>query len=328
MPTHAAGLAGPPHPETPMTHDPAIETIALTRSFGGRQVLREVDLRVEPGTVYGLLGPNGAGKTTLVRILATLLPPHGGSARVVGRDVVAERASVRAAIGLTGQYASIDGLLTGEENLVQLGRLLGLGRRGAAARAADLLERFELTDAARRRVATYSGGMRRRLDLAASLLGQPAVLFLDEPTTGLDPRSRRTLWEITAELARGGTTVLLTTQYLEEADHLADRIGVLHDGRLVVEGTARELKARVGQQLLTVTVPRADLDRAAGLLGASESRVEEATSRVGAPLRDVDHLRELLAHLAHAGIPAADVEVAAPTLDDVFLALTSQETAA
>jgi ABC-2 type transport system ATP-binding protein len=303
---------------------PAIEARGLSRSFSGTPVLRGLDLRVEAGTVYGLLGPNGAGKTTLVRILATLLPPHGGTAHVLGHDVVAERSQIRGAIGLTGQYASVDELLTGEENLVQLARLLRLGRRAARARAGALLEQFDLDDAARRRVATYSGGMRRRLDLAASLLAAPPVLFLDEPTTGLDPRSRRMLWETVAELARGGTTILLTTQYLEEADQLADRIGVLDEGRLVVEGSADELKRRVGQELLTVVVDAADLDRAARVLEATEPQRAADTNSIGVPLQGPDHLRRTLQRLSDAQVTVTHVRVTAPTLDDVFLALTDR----
>ena len=304
----------------------AITTTGLHRSFRTHPVLQGVDLAVAPGEIYGLLGPNGAGKTTLVRILATLLPPHGGTARVLGHDVVTGRARVRRLIGLTGQYASVDDLLTGEENLVQLGRLLDLGRAGARARAGELLERFALTDAARRRVATYSGGMRRRLDLAASLLARPAVLFLDEPTTGLDPRSRKELWAVTRELAADGTTILLTTQYLEEADQLADRIGVLHHGHIVVEGTPRQLKADLGSKRLTVTVDPAATDRAVEALGGDGVLFDATSGRVTVPLDDVAALGQVLARLGAAHVVVRDVEVDAPTLDDVFLTLTEQPT--
>jgi ABC-2 type transport system ATP-binding protein len=227
-----------------------IETEELRKSFRGRPVLTALDLRVEAGSVFALLGPNGAGKTTTVRILSTLLAADGGTARVAGHDVAAEPKSVRAAIGLTGQYAAVDEMLTGEENLLMMARLRHLRRPAARRRVAELLERLDLAEAARRRVATYSGGMRRRLDLAMSQITTPPVVFLDEPTTGLDPRSRRDVWDAVGELAGAGTTVLLTTQYLEEADVLANRVAVMHGGRIVAEGTAEELKARVGAATL------------------------------------------------------------------------------
>jgi ABC-2 type transport system ATP-binding protein len=224
----------------------AVETSGLVKSYGKHQVLAGVDLRVPRGTVYALLGRNGAGKTTIVRILATLSRPDGGWARVAGFDVLRERSKVRRAISLTGQYAALDETQTGEENLRMMGRLTGLSRRAAGARAAQLLDQFGLEDARRRQVGTYSGGMRRRLDLAAGLVGQPSVIFLDEPTTGLDLPSRQAMWEVVTGLASAGVTIFLTTQYREEADKLADRIAVLHGGRLVAEGTAAELKQRVG----------------------------------------------------------------------------------
>jgi ABC-2 type transport system ATP-binding protein len=232
-----------------------IETEELRKSFRGRPVLTALDLRVEAGSVFALLGPNGAGKTTTVRILSTLLAADGGTARVAGHDVAAEPKSVRAAIGLTGQYAAVDEMLTGEENLLMMARLRHLRRPAARRRVAELLERLDLAEAARRRVATYSGGMRRRLDLAMSQITTPPVVFLDEPTTGLDPRSRRDVWDAVGELAGAGTTVLLTTQYLEEADVLADRVAVMHGGRIVAEGTAEELKARVGAATLDDVFP-------------------------------------------------------------------------
>jgi ABC-2 type transport system ATP-binding protein len=227
-----------------------IEANELTKSFRGRPVLTGLDLRVKAGTVFALLGPNGAGKTTTVRILSTLLAADGGTARVAGHDVAAEPRRVRGAIGLTGQNAAVDGMLTGEENLLMMARLRHLRRAAARRRVAELLERLDLGDAARRRVATYSGGMRRRLDLAMSQLTTPPVVFLDEPTTGLDPRSRRDVWDAVGELTDAGTTVLLTTQYLEEADRLADRVAVMDGGRIVAEGSAAELKAHVGGETL------------------------------------------------------------------------------
>jgi ABC-2 type transport system ATP-binding protein len=227
-----------------------IETKRLTKSFRGRPVLTGLDLQVEPGSVFALLGPNGAGKTTTVRILSTLLAADGGSARVAGHDVATEPERVRAAIGLTGQYAAVDEMLTGEENLLMMARLRHLRRPAARRRVAELLERLDLAEAARRRVATYSGGMRRRLDLAMSQITTPPVVFLDEPTTGLDPRSRRDVWDAVGELAGAGTTVLLTTQYLEEADVLADRVAVIDGGGIVAEGTADELKAHAGAETL------------------------------------------------------------------------------
>jgi ABC-2 type transport system ATP-binding protein len=223
-----------------------IEADGLTKSFRGRPVLTGLDLAVQAGSVFALLGPNGAGKTTTVRILSTLLAADGGTARIAGHDVAAEPRRVRASIGLTGQYAAVDEMLTGEENLLMMARLRHLRRPAARRRVAELLERLDLAEAARRRVATYSGGMRRRLDLAMSQITTPPVVFLDEPTTGLDPRSRRDVWDAVAELAEGGATVLLTTQYLEEADRLAHRVAVMDGGRIVAEGTADELKADVG----------------------------------------------------------------------------------
>ncbi|MFI6288061.1 ATP-binding cassette domain-containing protein [Streptomyces sp. NPDC051018] len=231
--------------EHPRTRPPAIEAAGLVKAYGKVKVLDGIDLRIEPGSVFALLGPNGAGKTTTVRILTTLTTADAGQARVAGHDVVTQRSRVRAAIGLTGQFAAIDAKQTGEENLRMMARLCGMSRGGAARRAADLLERFDLTRAARRPTSTYSGGMRRRLDLAAGLVGRPEVIFLDEPTTGLDPRSRLELWQVVREMSAGGSTVFLTTQYLEEADRLADRIALVDGGRIIVQGTAAELKATV-----------------------------------------------------------------------------------
>ncbi len=249
----------------------AIETAGLVKIFGNTRAVNGIDLAVRQGTVYGLLGPNGAGKTTTIRVLTTLLRPDGGSARVLGHDVATAAAQVRARISLTGQYASIDEDLTGHENLVLAARLLGLGWRPARARADELLEAFDLAEAAGRQVRTYSGGMRRRLDIAASLVVTPEVLFLDEPTTGLDPRSRNQVWDIVRAIAAEGTTVLLTTQYLEEADRLSERLAVIDHGRLIAEGTSRELKASVGGNMLQVRIHSAD-QRLAGLPGTGHGR--------------------------------------------------------
>jgi ABC-2 type transport system ATP-binding protein len=280
-------------------------TIALrgvSKSFGKTHVLHEVDLTVERGTVFALLGPNGAGKTTIINILSTLVTPDAGRASVEGFDVVTHRDEVKRRISLTGQSAAVDEILTGEENLRMMGRLSGLTRIQTAARTRELLTRFELTDAARKRVKTYSGGMRRRLDLAISLLLTPPVVFLDEPTTGLDTRSRQDLWAIIRELADGGTTIFLTTQYLEEADQLADRIAVLEAGRIVAEGTAAELKARVGGEVLALHDAEGALVR------------EVPTDGTLAGLRRaIDQLDQT---------DAASVTLRTPSLDDVFLAVT------
>jgi ABC-2 type transport system ATP-binding protein len=236
----------------------AIETKGLTKSFGETRALDGVDLQIKTGTVYGLLGPNGAGKTTIIRILATLLRPDRGTARVLGHDVVREAVAVREQVSLTGQYASVDEDLTGHENLVLVARLLGLSWRQSRARAAELLEAFALTEAAARQVSTYSGGMRRRIDIAASLVTIPQILFLDEPTTGLDPRGRNQVWELVRRIATEGTTVLLTTQNLDEADRLAERLAVIDHGRVIAEGTSRELKTSVGANALHVRLARAE----------------------------------------------------------------------
>jgi ABC-2 type transport system ATP-binding protein len=310
----------------------AIEVEGVTKRYGGKKsevhALRGIDLNIERGTVLGLLGPNGAGKTTLVRILTTLLRPTSGSARVAGYDVVRQPDRLRSVIGLAGQSAAVDDILTGLENLELVGRLYHLPKHEARRRAVDLLERFALTDAGNRMARTYSGGMRRRLDLAASLIGEPQVLFLDEPTTGLDPRSRLDLWEEIEGLASGGTTVLLTTQYLEEADRLADRIVVIDHGRVIADGTAAQLKERVGGRVLAVQVTdKDDLDRANGVLArygssphvdAAAGEVSIATSNGAATLTDV--VRALDAE----GIPIADLSLRQPSLDDVFLALTGR----
>jgi ABC-2 type transport system ATP-binding protein len=307
--------------------DPAIEAIALEKSYGAVRVLDGVDLQVARGTVFALLGPNGAGKTTTVRILATLLAPDGGRARVAGFDVVRERRAVRRAISLTGQYAAVDEPQTGEENLRMIGRLCGLSRAAARVRAHELLERFGLAGAGRRRVATYSGGMRRRLDLAASLVARPEVIFLDEPTTGLDPRSRQAMWDVIGELVATGVTVFLTTQYLEEADALADRIAVIDGGRVIAEGTAADLKRRVAEQRLDLVLAGADaFADVARALGDRALRADPAALALSvATDGSAAHVRALLDELDPAGVSVERFAVHGATLDDVFLALTDKE---
>src|SRR4051795_9345507 len=267
--------------------DPAIHVEGVVKRFGTTTALAGVDLEVAEGAVLGLLGPNGAGKTTLVRVLATLLAPDAGRAEVFGRDVVHDAAGVRELVGLTGQFAAVDEMLTGRENLQMFGRLFALSAADARRRANELLERFDLADAADRPARTYSGGMRRRLDLASSLLTRPSMLFLDEPTTGLDPRSRNQIWAIARELVRDGTTLLLTTQYLEEADELADRIAVIDHGRVIAEGTGNELKERVGGQILEVELASASTrDEAQGVLrgvGCGEPKPEARADRLTLP---------------------------------------------
>ena len=303
----------------------AIETSGLTKSFGDVEALRGVDLSVEEGTVLGLLGPNGAGKTTAVRILTTLLPPDGGSARVAGLDVVAEAPKLRAKIGLTGQYAAVDENLSGFENLEMVGRLYHLDRGSAGRRARELLEQFDLTDAADRLTHTYSGGMSRRLDLAAALVASPQVIFLDEPTTGLDPRSRQALWSAIEERVSEGTTVLLTTQYLDEADRLADAIAVIDHGALIAEGTSDELKSRVGGDRLEVVLEEGSpLEAAQRAL--SSTLAEPATiegRHLHAPIRERrGAIAGAVRVLEAEGIAVEDVAIRRPTLDDVFIALT------
>ena len=305
----------------------AIVTEGLRRSFGAVRAVDGVDLAAPAGTVLGLLGPNGAGKTTIVRILTTLLPPDAGSARVAGYDVVRDAAALRSVIGLAGQYAAVDENLTGRENLELVGRLYHLRGAEARRRADEMLERFELTDADSRTVKTYSGGMRRRLDLGASLIGRPQVLFLDEPTTGLDPRSRYALWDVIRELVNDGTTLLLTTQYLEEADRLADRISVIDVGRVIAEGTTDELKSRVGGDLLAVRVAdRARVTEAAEAiagLGSGAPQVVAEAGEVSLPVSEgAAILAEVVRRLDAAGLEISDLALGRPSLDDVFLALT------
>ncbi|MFE6598649.1 ATP-binding cassette domain-containing protein [Streptomyces albidoflavus] len=302
----------------------AITTTGLRKAYGDKTVLDGIDLRIPAGSVFALLGPNGAGKTTTVNILSTLVPADGGRAEVAGHDVAAAPDRVRATIGVTGQFAALDDLLTAEENLLLMADLLRLGKREGRARTQELLERFGIADVAGRRAALFSGGMRRRLDLAMTLVGDPRVIFLDEPTTGLDPRSRRTMWETVRELVAGGTTVFLTTQYLEEADQLADRIAVLDGGRIVAEGTADELKARIpGSHVrLRFTAP-ADYERAATVFPDATPDDEQLTLRVAGD-GGLDALRALLDRLDGAGAHAAGFSVHTPDLDDVFLALTGE----
>jgi len=303
----------------------AIEATGLVKAFGDVRAVDGVDLAVPSGSVYGVLGPNGAGKTTTIRMLATLLRPDAGGARVLGHDVVDEADAVRGLVSLTGQLASVDEDLTGRENLILLGRLLGLGRQAAKARAAELLEAFELADAAGRLVKNYSGGMRRRLDIAASLVVTPKVMFLDEPTTGLDPRSRNQVWDIIRTLAGGGTTILLCTQYLDEADQLAAGIAVIDHGKVIAEGTPGQLKASVGGGALHVRLldpeQRPDAERV--LIGELGSVNEEADpARLSAPCAEPERGAEAVAQLHRAGVGIADFSLGQPSLDEVFLALT------
>ncbi|WP_305025138.1 ATP-binding cassette domain-containing protein [Actinoplanes sp. ATCC 53533] len=297
----------------------------IVKSFGEVEVLRGVDLRIAKGTVFALLGPNGAGKTTMVRILSTLLAPDAGRASVAGHDVVREPAKVRAAISLTGQYAAVDELLTGEENLLMMGRLVRLDRARSRRRAAGLLAQFDLVGAEKRRVRTYSGGMRRRLDLAMGLVATPSVIFLDEPTTGLDPRSRQTTWEMVRRLVADGVTVVLTTQYLEEADQLADRIALIDHGAVIAEGTPEELKWRLaGERVELLLADDEQFTRAVRLLGAGVESDDRARYSVSvATDGSADQVRELLDRVAREGIQVRRISLHRPTLDDVFLALTS-----
>jgi ABC-2 type transport system ATP-binding protein len=306
--------------------EPAITATGLVKSFGEVRALDGVDLEVAPGSVLGLLGPNGAGKTTAVRVLTTLLRPDAGSATVAGLDVVKQAAELRQQIGLAGQYAAVDELLTGEENLVMVGRLYGNKRATAKARARELLGQFDLTEAADRPAKTYSGGMRRRLDLAAALVEAPPVLFLDEPTTGLDPRSRLSLWGTIETLVSGGTTVLLTTQYLDEADRLADEIAVIDHGRVIAGGTADELKDRVGGERLEVRVTEAEMaPRAAETLiplcGEEPPSIEGTLVKLKIRNRS-GLIVEAVRKLDEAGVGVEDLGLRRPTLDDVFLTLT------
>lgn len=311
---------------TSSTRVPAVRAEGLVKTFGSNRAVDGVDLVVEAGTVYGVLGPNGAGKTTTISMLTTLLRPDGGRAEIFGHDVAREPHVVRQLIGLTGQFASVDEKLSATENLMIFGRLLGLSRRDARRKASDLLEEFGLTEAASRPLAKFSGGMRRRLDLAASLIAQPPLIFLDEPTTGLDPRTRGQMWDTIRRLVSSGSTVVLTTQYLDEADQLADRIAVIDRGRVVAEGTALELKASVGQASLVLRLqPGSDLD----LARTTVARVLDATAivspeaaRLTVPMSDPDRVTDLLVAFREAGVHLSEFSVQQPTLDEVFLTLT------
>ena len=309
----------------------AIKASGLAKAYGDVVALNGIDIEVEQGTVLGLLGPNGSGKTTTVRILATLLQADSGSASVGGFDVATQPDEVRSVIGLTGQYAAVDEYLTGRENLELFGRLFHLSKFDAAKRAAELLDRFDLSDAADRGIKGYSGGMRRRLDLAASLIGRPNVLFLDEPTTGLDPRSRQGMWEVIEDLISEGTTVLLTTQYLEEADQLANRIVVLDHGNVIAKGTSNELKSQVGGDRIEIVVESVgDVAKAAGLIqefGSAPAITEDLTKTILLPVAGGSTaIVNIVRKLDENKISIADIALRRPTLDDVFLSLTGHAT--
>ncbi|MFG3407463.1 ATP-binding cassette domain-containing protein [Streptomyces sp. NPDC048142] len=319
-----------------MSTELAIETTGLVKVFGDNRAVDGIDLAVPTGTVYGVLGPNGAGKTTAVRMLATLLRPDGGTARVFGKDVVKDADAVRSRVSLTGQYASVDEDLTGSENLLLLGRLLGHSKRAARDRAAQLLEGFGLSEAAGKQVKNYSGGMRRRIDIAASILNTPDVLFLDEPTTGLDPRSRNQVWDIVRAVVAHGTTVLLTTQYLDEADQLASRIAVIDHGKVIAEGTKGELKASVGAGTVHLRLrdaeQRAEAQQVLALALNAEVQLEAdpvaLTARVDGQSTDqgaAEQAGRALAELARSGITVDNFSLGQPSLDEVFLALTDKK---
>ena len=316
--------------KNPKSGDSAVSVRGLVKHYGETKALDGVDLDVREGTVMGVLGPNGAGKTTLVRILSTLLTPDAGQATVAGYDAVRQPRQLRRVIGLTGQYASVDEKLPGWENLYMIGRLLDLPRKEARTRADELLERFSLTDAAKRPASTYSGGMRRRLDLAASMIGRPQVLFLDEPTTGLDPRTRNEVWDEVKRMVGDGVTVLLTTQYMEEAERLADQIAVIDHGSVIARGTADELKDRVGGERIELSV-REGIELSVvrdelAPLAAGDILVEENVRRVTVPVTGgADALVEALGRLSNRGVKVFDVGLRRPTLDDVFLTLTGHE---
>jgi ABC-2 type transport system ATP-binding protein len=309
-----------------MTPTPAIEAEGLVKTFGDTRAVDGVDLSVARGAVYGVLGPNGAGKTTTIRMLATLLRPDAGTARVLGHDIVSESDKVRGLVSLTGQLASVDDDLTGRENLILLGRLLGFKKPAARERADELLEAFGLTDASSRLVKNYSGGMRRRLDIAASIVVRPELMFLDEPTTGLDPRSRNQVWDIIRALVGHGTTVLLCTQYLDEADQLADRIAVIDRGHVIAEGTPAQLKSSVGQGALHVRLLDPDRRGEAEQLllrsVGSEPHLEADPAALSVPVADADQASEAIAELNRADLGLASFSLAQPSLDEVFLALT------
>ena len=300
----------------------AVSVKGLRKAYGEKVVLDGIDLSIDEGEVFGLLGPNGAGKTTMVRILSTLIAADAGTASVMGHDVRTHAGAARAVIGVTGQFSAVDDLLTGEENLLLMGRLLHVPAAERRARAVELLERFDLVESSKRTPATYSGGMKRRLDIAMTLMGRPRLIFLDEPTTGLDPRSRQTMWHLIRDLAADGVTILLTTQYLEEADELADRIAVLDRGHIVAEGTPQELKRRIpGTHILLRFADAASLDAAARALGEGSRDESELVLRVPNE-RGIQSLREVLARLGD-GAAVEDLSIHTPDLDDVFFALTA-----
>ncbi|TQM30278.1 ATP-binding cassette domain-containing protein [Nocardia bhagyanarayanae] len=304
----------------------AVEADALVKVFGEQRAVDGVSLAVPQGSVYGVLGPNGAGKTTTIRMLSTLLRPDGGQARIFGHDVVAEPTAVRSLLGLTGQYASVDEDLTATENLIVFSRLLGLSRAASRRKASELLEEFDLTEAANKPLKNFSGGMRRRLDLAASLIATPPLLFLDEPTTGLDPRTRAQMWDTIRRLVREGATVLLTTQYLDEADQLADRIAVIDRGKVIADGTADELKASVGGSSLHLTlVDRDQLAEARRIVGdflGVDAQITPEAGRLTAPLPDASVTTDLLIRLREWDVAIDEITVSKPSLDEVFLTIT------
>ena len=310
------------------SQSPAIRTDGLTRTFGSFTAVDSLNLEIPAGIVYGLLGPNGAGKSTALRMITTLLAPTRGRATVLGHDVVRERHAVRSLIGVTGQYASVDEMLTGVENLRLFGRLLGLGRRRAHERADELLAAFSLTEAGGKRVNSYSGGMRRRLDLAVSLIAQPPLVFLDEPTTGLDPRTREQMWDVIRSLVEGGSTILLTTQYLEEADRLAHQVGIIDTGRLIAEGTPDELKDRVGSSSLILTPAAPENQTATAeiierITGRAPAIVDQG-AHLQAPLSEASVATEVLVALRDAGLSPRTISVDRPSMDSVFMALTGR----
>ncbi|PYI51491.1 ATP-binding cassette domain-containing protein [Paenibacillus flagellatus] len=310
------------------TFEPVIEVSGLRKSFGKTEVLQGVDLRVERGTVFALLGPNGAGKTTIVSILSTLLVPDSGKVNICGHDVVREADAVRSRVSLTGQFASIDEGMSGRDNLAMIARLMGYSKKEAVVRANELLDAFDLTEAAGRPASAYSGGMRRRLDIAASLVVTPDLLFLDEPTTGLDPRSRNQVWDIVRTLVAQGTTVLLTTQYLEEADQLADRIAVIDHGKVIAEGTASALKASVGSGTVQVRLDkpeqRPEAERILSRTLGAEVRPDSDPAALSARVSDPGLAARALTELLQAGIPTTHFSLGQPSLDEVFLALTGR----
>ncbi len=307
-----------------MPTDRAIEVKGLYKSYGDLKVLRDLSFDVKRGTVLAVLGPNGAGKTTTIKILSTLLHPDKGRALVDGYDVVEQAAEARSKIGLTGQYAAVDGYLTGEENLFMIGRLYRMSKSEAQERTKELLKQFDLVEASTRPVKTYSGGMRRRLDLAMSLIASPPIIFLDEPTTGLDPRSRLAMWGMIKKLVDGGTTILLTTQYMDEADHLADEVVVIDHGKVIAKGTPDQLKGKVGSDRVELTInEKSDFAAAQQAVGGKKLQIDEERRVVSLATKDgVNELRQVLQRLEAAGIAVDNVELRRPTLDDVFLSLT------